>query len=178
MRLILVRHPQPLVAPGICYGSTDLAVAPEVARRAAATLGAALPAAARVYSSPLQRCTAVAARLSRPTLDTRLAEMDFGRWEMQPWAAIPKAEIDAWTASLIDYRPGGGESVLQMTARVASFYDDMCRLSDAAAVVICHAGTMRVLAACQAGLPLAETALRAAKAPHAIAYGEQLILDI
>jgi alpha-ribazole phosphatase len=28
MKLILVRHPQPLVAPGVCYGSTDLAIAP------------------------------------------------------------------------------------------------------------------------------------------------------
>jgi alpha-ribazole phosphatase len=68
--------------------------------------------------------------------------------------------------------------VLLLTARVASFYDDMCRLPDAQAIVICHAGTMRVLAACQAGLPLAETAMRAAERPHAIAYGEHLILNI
>jgi alpha-ribazole phosphatase len=178
MRLILVRHPQPLVAAGICYGSTDVPVAPEVAQRAAATLQAALPSAARVYSSPLQRCAALAARLSRPTLDARLAEMDFGRWEMQPWHAIPKAEVDAWAADLIDYRPGGGESVLQFTSRVASFYDEMRRLPDQEAVVICHAGTMRVLAACQAGLPLAETAMRAAQTPHPIAYEEHLLLHI
>jgi alpha-ribazole phosphatase len=178
MRLILVRHPQPLVAPGICYGSTDLPVAPAVAQRAAATLAATLPPAARLYSSPLQRCATLAALLSQPTLDTRLAELDFGQWEMQPWDAIPKAQVDAWAADLVHYRPGGGESVLQLTARVASFYDAMCRLPDEEAIVICHAGTMRVLAACQAGLPLAETALRAAQAPHAIAYGAQLVLDL
>jgi alpha-ribazole phosphatase len=178
MRLTLVRHPQPLVAPGICYGRTDLAVAPDVAQRAAATLAATLPPAARLYSSPLQRCSTLAALLSHPTLDSRLAELDFGQWEMQPWHAIPKAEVDAWAADLVHYRPGGGESVLQLTSRVARFYDDMCRLPDEQAIVICHAGTMRVLVACQAGLPLAETALRAARTPHAIAYGEQLVLDL
>jgi alpha-ribazole phosphatase len=178
MRLILVRHPQPLVTAGICYGSTDVPVAPGVAQRAAAALHATLPIAARVYSSPLQRCAALATRLSHPTLDARLAEMDFGRWEMQPWHAIPKAEIDAWAADLIGYRPGGGESVLEFTTRVASFYDDMHRVPDEAVVVICHAGTMRVLAACQAGLPLAETAMRAAQMPHSIAYEEQLLLHL
>jgi alpha-ribazole phosphatase len=178
MRLVLVRHPQPLVAAGVCYGSTDLPVAPDVAQQMAATLGASLPPGTRVYSSTLQRCTTLASLLAAPVLDPRLVEMDFGQWEMQPWHAIPKAEIDAWAADLVHYRPGGGESVLQLTARVASFYDEMRRLPHAQAMVICHAGTMRVLAACQAALPLAETALRAAQTPHAIAYGEQLVLDI
>ena len=43
--------------------------------------------------------------------DARLAELDFGHWEMQSWDGIPRAEVDAWAADVAHYRPGGGESV-------------------------------------------------------------------
>jgi alpha-ribazole phosphatase len=180
MRLILVRHPRPLVAPGVCYGSTDLAVAAGEQARISAVLSASLPRKAPLFSSPLQRCAGLANRLDCASLmlDPRLAEMDFGAWELRRWDDIPAAEIDAWADDLVHYRPGGGESVLHMASRVAAFYEDMRRLPGEEAVVICHAGTMRLLSACRAGLSLQETALRAAQTPHKIAYGESLILDI
>ena len=48
MQLILVRHPQPDIAPGLCYGSTDVAAPAaaiaQVARRLRETgLPGALP---------------------------------------------------------------------------------------------------------------------------------------
>lgn len=183
MRLTLVRHPKPDVAPGLCYGRTDLAVTADQLTQALATLQPALPAHAVLYSSPLQRCRDLAAILAAqrgeiaPCVDARLAEMDFGAWEMQPWEAIARAEIDAWAADVAGYRPGGGETVLEMAARVAAFYADVQRQQQDA-IVICHAGTMRLLAACQAGLPLRETALRAAQHAHAIPYGGTLVLDL
>lgn len=189
MRLILVRHPRPLVAPGVCYGSSDLPAAEDDIGRVHAALvaSASIPPGTPVYSSPLQRCAVLASRLGAHTLDARLAEMDFGAWELRSWDDIPRAEVDAWAAGLVHYRPGGGESVLQVAERVAAFRADLLREQNGTehrrrqAVIICHAGTIRLLAAIeaglQAGLSLHETALRAAATPHRIAYGEAVILE-
>ncbi len=171
MKLILVRHPQPLVAPGICYGSTDLEVAPAELEHTLAALR--LPPGLPIYSSPLRRCAQLAARLSAATTyDARLAEMHFGAWEMQAWDAIPSADIDAWAADMVHYRPGGGESVFQMAGRIAAFYDAL----QGDAIIICHAGAMRLLRARHAGLPPAEMALQAAQTAHQIPYGSTLTL--
>ena len=182
MRLILVRHPQPQIAPGICYGRSDLAVAPEQLAQTLATLSATLPRGLPLYSSPLQRCAALAAQLAAPLqspaplLDARIAEIDFGDWELRAWSDIPRADIDAWAADLANYQPGGGESVLQMAHRIAAFHADLQR-QQRDAVVICHAGAMRLLSACHAGLAPAGMALQAASQPHQIAYGATLILQ-
>jgi alpha-ribazole phosphatase len=180
MRLILIRHPQPDVAPGVCYGRTDLAVMPVQLELALAALLPTLPAGLPVYASPLQRCALLAARLAPdPVYDERLVEMDFGAWEMQRWDAVPRAEVDAWAADLANYRPGGGESVLHMAQRIAAFYADLQRQLDeenGQAIVVCHAGTMRLLSACHAGLAPPDMALQAASAPHHLPYGAALIL--
>lgn len=171
MKLILVRHPQPQVAPGVCYGSTDLAIAPGQLEQTLAALQ--LPSGLPIYSSPLRRCAELAARLGDNIIhDARLAEMHFGDWEMQPWDAIPRAAIDAWAADMVHYRPGGGESVLHMAERITSFYSEL----DGDAIIICHAGSMRLLAARHAGLAPAEMALQAAQTAHQIPYGSTLTL--
>ena len=176
--MILVRHPQPLVAPGVCYGRTDLAVAPEQLEQTLAALRTSLPAGLPLYSSPLRRCAELAARLSpAPIYDERLVEMDFGAWEMQPWDAIPRAAIDAWADDMIHYQPGGGESVLHMAERIATFHADLQRQrSSTDVIIICHAGTIRLLSACHAGLAPAAMALHAAQAAHNIPYGSTLVL--
>lgn len=178
MQLILVRHPQPLVAPGVCYGRTDLAVAPEQLEQTRAALQATLPHGLPLYSSPLRRCAELAARLSpTPIYDARLAEMDFGSWEMQPWDDIPRAAIDAWAGDVVYYQPGGGESVLRMAGRIAAFHADLQRqLGDGSAIVVCHAGAMRLLAACHGGMGPEEMAVHAAQVAHNIPYGATLIL--
>ena len=182
MRLILARHPQPLVAAGICYGRTDLAVADDQMAQTLEALSTALPHGLTLYSSPLRRCaslaTQLAQRLQSPAavIDARIAEIDFGSWEMQPWDDIPRADIDAWAGDLVHYHPGGGESVLQMAERIATFHTDIQR-RQRDAIIICHAGAMRLLAACHTGLPPAEMALQAAQRPHQIGYGATLVLD-
>ncbi|MBA5608772.1 histidine phosphatase family protein [Duganella sp. FT3S] len=179
MRITLIRHPQPLVAAGVCYGSTDLAVAQEHIDQVFATLDGTLPAGAPIYSSPLQRCAELAKRLTSipPIYDSRLAELHFGTWEMQHWDDIPRMEIDAWAAAPAHYRPGGGESVLQMATRVAAFHASLQAAAPSDAIVVCHAGTIRLLMACHAGLAPADMALRAASTPHSTAYGERIVLQ-
>ena len=178
MRLHLVRHLPPLVAPGTCYGRTDLAVGPEAQARALPLLRARLPAGAPLVSSPLRRCASLACALSESVrFDPRLAELDFGAWEMRAWSDIARAEIDAWAADVVHYRPGGGQSVFDMALRIDAFYQELMDQPGLDAVIICHAGAMRLLAARQRGLTPLEMAREAARRPHAIAYGEIMILD-
>lgn len=180
MRLYLVRHPKPVVPPGYCYGRTDLpAQDTDTARVLAALHGQNLPGAMPVYASPLQRSAVLAQQLSTaPVFDARLAEMDFGAWELRQWDDIAREEIDAWNADLLHYRPGGGENVLQVAVRVAAFLADLQRARHAEALVICHAGTMRLLHAMSSGGTLQEAALRAASTPHQIGYGHVMVLEI
>jgi alpha-ribazole phosphatase len=181
MKLHLVRHPRPEIDQCLCYGASDVAVAEhELARVHAHLRAAGLPGDLPVYASPLQRCAGLARRLapSALALDARLAEMDFGRWELRAWNAIPRAEVDAWAADLLRYRPGGAECVLDVARRVAAFIADLRQAGHAEALLICHAGTIRLLGAMRDGLPLEEAALNAARTPHRIAYGQIAELEV
>ncbi|WP_426319653.1 histidine phosphatase family protein [Pseudoduganella sp. R-43] len=166
MELILVRHPQPDVAPGLCYGSSDIPAAADALAAGHAALAPQLASALargyRLYSSPLRRCTALASLLGAFTSDPRLVEMDFGAWELRSWPDVARAEVDAWAADLLDYRPGGGETVREVARRVQSFLDELQH----DAIVVCHAGTMRLMAAIAAGEPLQQAAAR----PNHIKY--------
>lgn len=186
MRVILIRHPRPAIAPGLCYGSSDIPCASselrlETARVLAelAALEPPLPPGIPLLSSPLQRCAALAQQLPGSSLsyDARLAEISFGEWEMQPWDGIAREEIDAWAADVIGYRPGGGESVLEMAARVNAFDVELRQSRHQCVIVVCHAGTMRLLAACRPGLPLEDIAAQAAATSHSIPYGGILVLE-
>jgi alpha-ribazole phosphatase len=178
MTLYLVRHPQPDVAPGLCYGASDVPVhETELARVHAALAARGLPGDLPVYASPLQRCALLAERLApgRVTHDARLAEMDFGAWELRAWSDIPRADVDAWTADLLHYRPGGAENVLDVARRVDAFRAD---LHAPHALIVCHAGTIRLLAALHGGAPLEHAALQAAQTPHRIGYGDVVVLGV
>lgn len=183
MQLYLVRHPRPIVAANTCYGSTDLAVAAKELALARDSLLPVLPKHARLFSSPLRRCKelskslAEALECSAPTYDQRLAEMHFGDWEMRTWDDIPRASVDAWSNDMVAYQPGGGESVLQVAQRVRAFRDELTELNTEQAIVVCHAGIIRLLAACEHGFSVPEMALYAAQKPHKIRYGELLVLD-
>lgn len=126
-RLWLVRHAQPLVAPGVCYGRLDLPANAAATAASAQALASALPTKVRLaHHSPLQRCEQLAQALHglRPGLalkpDARLQELDFGTWEGCAWDAIGRAPVDAWTADFAHHRPGGGESLAGMLERVAA----------------------------------------------------------
>ena len=182
MRLHLVRHLAPLVAQGTCYGRTDLAVDAAAQARAVPALRARLPAGVPVFSSPLVRCASLAlalalAREADVRIDARLLELDFGNWEMRSWDQIARLDIDAWAADVATYRPGGGESVTEMALRIDAFYTALMGETWPEVVIVCHAGAMRLLSARQAGLSPAEMAREAAQQPHAIGYGEIIVLD-
>jgi alpha-ribazole phosphatase len=167
MILHLVRHPRPLVATGTCYGRLD--VEAENAAAAARRLRAELPPRLPVWSSPRRRCTELAGLLHpAPRHDARLAEMDFGAWEGRPWDEIPRHELDAWAADVAGYAPPGGESPRALQRRALDF---VAGLTVPEAVLVTHAGVIRVLVAYHRRLPAEEwTALH-------VAYGSRTSIE-
>ncbi len=152
MILHLIRHPQPAVAPGICYGRLDVAAedAAAVATRLRGDLACGLP----VWSSPLRRCRDLAELLRpQPAIDERLSEMDFGAWEGRAWDVIPRHELDAWAADVGGYAPPGGESPYQLQRRALAFVSE---LNVPEGIIVTHAGVIRVLLAHWHGLHLAQ----------------------
>ena len=159
MRVWLIRHPAPAVAPGTCYGRLDLGLA-ESAAIAGTRLSAELPPLGIVVSSPLSRCRQLAECLHPAAeFDERLAEMHFGDWEGRTWDAIGRAALDAWAADPLGHRPPGGESAREMAARVVSFAAEFSsrikvfrgqpanRARPCEVAIVAHQGPLRVLAA-------------------------------
>lgn len=183
MRLYLIRHARPDVPAGTCYGRTDLYVHPDEHRRVLMALTPSLPKGVPIFSSPLRRCRelallfAAALEADGIILDDRLAEMDFGAWEMRSWNDIPRAEIDAWTADLQMYRPGNGESVLCVAQRVRGILNELQTQGFHGAILVCHAGIIRVLSACLHHSSLLGATIAATQVSHSIAYGELITLD-
>ncbi|MBN2905097.1 MAG: histidine phosphatase family protein [Rhodobacteraceae bacterium] len=145
MGLTLLRHTTPQVAPGTCYGRRDLPLASSFAAEAEAVL-TDLPDTARIVSSPALRCHRLAAWIGAargltPQVDPRLAEMDFGTWEGQPWDAVPRAGLDAWARDFMQARPHGGESVAMLVARVRPALADL--RGAATVLAVTHAGVIR-----------------------------------
>lgn len=146
MGLILVRHTRPDIAPGVCYGATDLDCTHDFAIQAAVVL-VDLPPADRLLTSPLRRCRRLAELIAahtglEPHVDARLAEMDFGRWEGCRWDDLPRDEIDGWATDFHHFRDHGGESVAMVRARVDAAIAD-ARALGGTTVIVTHNGVVR-----------------------------------
>lgn len=152
MDLILIRHPQTVVPRGTCYGVTDVEPDPALLASDAARVAPHLPEGARIVSSPQQRARKLAAHFGEIETDPRLAEMNFGAWEMQRWDDLPRVEIDAWAADIVGYAPPNGESLGAVAERVIDWWESQPR--DQTIVAVAHGGPWRVLAAHLLGIPL------------------------
>jgi alpha-ribazole phosphatase len=163
MDLVLIRHPAPAIDAGVCYGKSDLPLAGDASASAEAltarlaALGVPRPDA--LWSSPLTRCSSLAACLSQhfgcaAALDARLQEIDFGAWERVRWDDIDRAALDAWAADLQHACVHGGESVAQFGARVRDWFDARVAPADGVCHVVTHAGVIRVIASLALRVPL------------------------
>lgn len=150
MKLWLLRHARVTLEAGLCYGASDVPADPELTRQAAETAAGLLPPGLPVRASGLGRAQQLAQALCQlrpdllpPAIDPRLNEMDFGRWELQRWDAIPRAAFDDWMADFAQHRFGGAESTQQIIERVADAIDDLREQRLAEAVWVTHAGVIR-----------------------------------
>lgn len=148
MRIDLIRHLAVQIAPGLCYGSSDVP-ARECVARDIERFCAGLPDDVRVISSPLRRCAALASQLARQAaslvLDPRLQEIHFGQWELREWDVIDRAQIDAWALEPWTYVPPGGESAERMHQRVMQALDESIHRDVSHLVMVSHGGPLRVM---------------------------------
>lgn len=146
MAITLLRHTRPAIAEGVCYGRTDLDLASSFLGEAAA-LCPDLPRFERIVSSPLSRCHRLAdylaKQLERPlSIDERLIEMDFGRWEGIAWRDIPRAELDAWAEDFLHARPHGGETVAMLRDRTLDALGEIKAVATPT-LIVTHAGVIK-----------------------------------
>jgi alpha-ribazole phosphatase len=152
MRLILVRHPKPRGAEGLCYGRLDLECKPEALEEAAQKLRR-LAAGHRVVTSPARRARELAERLSPdPEIEPRLQELDFGDWEGRLWQALGREEVEAWQRGLPGAAPPRGESLTAMASRCAEWLAGLDQ-KGLPVLAIAHAGPIRLIRAILAGEP-------------------------
>lgn len=144
--LYLLRHPRVAVAPGICYGRSDVALAEDPAELAT-SLRAQLPVDLAIVSSPSSRCLRLAEALGPCDTDARLMEIDFGEWELARYDDIPRHLIDTWAAAPLHFRPPGGETAAEMAARAtAAARDWRARAAPRPLLIVSHGGPLRAIA--------------------------------
>ena len=157
----LMRHTRPDIAPGICYGQMDVDVADSFETEAAAVSIWLFPPEI-IISSPLQRSRRLAEYLAtlhqcEQRSHAGLLEMNFGDWEGRAWSDIPRSEIDAWSADMLNYTPPNGESAQQLMRRVENLLQDLALLPQQHIAIVAHGGSIRAVLAQLAGIPLSQT---------------------
>lgn len=151
--LALIRHGHtPWNREGRLQGRTDVSLDIGAIGELAAQR---LPAGwidAELVASPLKRAlqTAEIVGTKTPASVPDLIEMDWGHWEgrfgklLRADPASGYVDIEHWGW---DFRPPGGESVVDVRDRVLPWALDRTRNT----VAVCHIGIMRVLLACATG---------------------------
>lgn len=137
-----------------------------------------------IASSPLSRCWAFAEELSQNLglpleVDDRLKEFGFGAWQGKTQEEITRFDPGVLQRFLRDpttYRPDGAEGLAEFHRRVGSAVNDLLnRHCGGHALVVCHAGTIRMALASILEIPLSN--LFRIKVGHAsltrIEYAEQ-----
>jgi broad specificity phosphatase PhoE len=146
--VLLIRHgPTSWNASGRIQGQTDVELSP---RGRAEVHRWRLPAAwveARLFSSPLRRAreTAIILTGREPTLDPRLSEMDWGRFQGRRLAELRAEAPGAMAANEargLDFRPPGGESPREVCARLQALLVELAA-DPWPVVAVCHKGVIR-----------------------------------
>jgi alpha-ribazole phosphatase len=174
MKLWLVRHPQPDVPTGLCYGISDVPVVESHLDELVERLPQHLPRDAALWSSPLSRCLRLAQGLEAQGFgplrtDERLREMNFGRWEGTVWSQLPRHEVDAWRADIEHHIPPGGESLGTLARRGLEFVSHLP--PEREAILVTHAGVILTLLKGLRGLPMSGFS------GHRVDYGQVLVLQ-
>jgi broad specificity phosphatase PhoE len=106
-----------------------------------------------LWSSDLSRARETAeivgARIGlAPSLDERLREAFRGRWEGHRFIDIARQEPElcaAWLRAGEDFRFPGGESLREQMDRVTASLEEIHRIAELPALVVCHGGSIRVM---------------------------------
>jgi alpha-ribazole phosphatase len=168
-QLYLVRHGvTQWNQDGKLQGHSDLPLDPSGQRQATA-LAARLASVRleRIVTSDLQRAMQTAEQIAarqgagrqHPEVEAepRLRELDFGVWEGLSYQTLQKKfpkELAKWQSEPIHFAPPGGESLGDLSQRVASFYESIVTLpGEANILIVAHGGPLQVLLCLALKLP-------------------------
>lgn len=158
--LYFVRHGQTAAnAERRLVGRADVPLS-DIGRAQVAAVAAALrdEGITRVVSSPLGRAVATADAFGVPVeIDDRWVEMDYGDLDGRPMADVAP---DVWTAWRADasFRPPGGETLLEVEARVQAACRDLAGpAATGAVVVVSHVSPIKAAAAWALGVGIEAT---------------------
>jgi alpha-ribazole phosphatase len=167
--IYLIRHTQPLIELGTCYGQLDCDVTADYVKQfeKISTYFKNKKINA-IYSSPLLRCAKLAediASLHTPLsviYKEDLKEINFGEWEGVKWDDIPCEKIDEWNSNRLDFQFPNGETPAFFHARVTR---SLCELTnenqdnntERKIVVVAHAGVIRSILCHYLHIPLAHS---------------------
>lgn len=158
-KVIVVRHPRPIERwRKVCYGFTDVEVEP-LSQQDQTALNRLAKSVNRVYASDLTRArvpSEKAAGLAKKplVLDPRLREINMGAWEGRSWEEIAREDPEAhenWEEDVLRFSPPGGESFLDLAARIRSW---LMALPDEDVLAVAHGGSMRALVHITLEIPL------------------------
>ena len=147
MLIHLIRHTTPKIESGICYGQTDLDVVDSFEQEKDVVLSKLLTDYDAVYTSPLQRCSKLAASITgkQRITEPRLMEYNFGDWELRPWSDFKPGEADDWMNNFVDQPAPNGDSILTMQDRVMGFFNELFSKDYQHVAVVAHSGVQRIL---------------------------------
>lgn len=155
MELAVIRHTRLAIDAGRCYGQSEIALADSFDAELASLQERLSPPYRAVYSSPLQRCTRLAAQISTAfEIDDRLLEYHFGDWEMTRWDDIGRGALDPWMRDFVNVSAPNGESLAQMYARVAAFMEALRNRDHPNCLIVTHGGVIRCIWAYLLQIPL------------------------
>jgi probable phosphomutase (TIGR03848 family) len=167
--VLLVRHGKtpttgkvlPGRAAGLHLSPEGRAQAEAVAERIAALVRPDQPGPTAVYASPLERTAETAKPIARQLglrvrAERGLLECDFGRWTGAQLKALAKkpewTQVQRWPSG---FRFPGGESFLEMEARVTSAISRLVQLHPGETIVaVSHADPIKVAVSAAAGAHL------------------------
>jgi broad specificity phosphatase PhoE len=152
--LLLVRHGETAAnVDGLLLGRADPPLT-ERGQAQARALAAALPAPARVVTSPLRRARDTAAAFGTAVeVDERWIELDYGDLDGRPPSTVPAEVWERWRADPTS-SPGGGEPLAVLGERVreacASLLHDAI---DEVVVVVTHVSPIKAAVAWALAVP-------------------------
>jgi len=156
--LILLRHGRTTAnRDGLLQGRVDNPL-DEYGQHQAETVAAFLHKSTprgidRVIASPLIRAQQTAAALGMAVeTEHRLVEIDYGDWEEKPVAEVSPQTWARWRADP-DFRPPGGETLLELSSRVREAVSEIAEQAEKAnIVVVSHVSPMKAMVAWALGV--------------------------
>ena len=156
MEIYLIRHTTPKIDKGICYGQSDIDVTDQFEDEVAQIMSQVkFDNTAKIYSSPLKRCTKLATKFSEDVFfDNRLKEIDFGDWENKKWDSLPKLDLTTWMDDFVNVQIPNGETYNQLYKRANEAFYELTSITSKKIIITTHGGVIRSILANINNVPL------------------------